>query len=360
MRSTNIKHIQVQLPPPPLLGLWIFAVWLVFFYATWLFLVASGNHWHTLREHWGIAAAMAFGSYAAGSTPLGGGTIGFPVLVLLFHQPATLGRDFSFAIQSIGMTSASIFILCRRQPLEWIILRWSLLGSLIGTPLGVLLIAPYVPGIAIKLTFAVIWASFGVLHLYRTDDICRNEGETPAAHRFDRNVGFAVGLLAGATVASVTGVGIDMVLYAMMVLLMRADLKVAIPTTVIVMAFTSLVGIATKAFSGGVLPEVYGNWLAAAPVVALGAPLGAFIVNRTGRKPTLYIVAFLCIAQFLWTLHQSFPALGLPGVAAALISVFVFNVAFEFLWRLGERVGRRSLRAKQTGSPAFLNERAGG
>ena len=137
MRSTNIKHIQVQLPPPPLLGLWIFAVWLVFFYATWLFLVASGNHWHTLREHWGIAAAMAFGSYAAGSTPLGGGTIGFPVLVLLFHQPATLGRDFSFAIQSIGMSSASIFILCRRQLLEWNILRWSLLGSLIGTPLGV-------------------------------------------------------------------------------------------------------------------------------------------------------------------------------------------------------------------------------
>ncbi len=333
------------MPSKPTSKLWPFVVWLAAFYATWLFLVASGHHWHTLREHWGIAAAMAFGSYAAGSTPLGGGTIGFPVLVLLFNQSATLGRDFSFAIQSIGMTSASIFILCRRQPLEWVLLRWTLLGSLIGTPLGVLLLAPHVPGIAIKLIFAVIWASFGVLHLYRTDVICRNVGETPAAHRFDRNVGFAVGLLAGATVASITGVGIDMILYAMMVLLMRADLKVAIPTTVIVMAFTSLVGIATKDLSGGVQPGVYGNWLAAAPVVALGAPLGAFIVNRTGRKPTLYIVAFLCIAQFVWALHQSFPVLGSLGVAAALCAVVMFNVALEFLWRLGDRLGRRSFHA---------------
>jgi uncharacterized protein len=231
--STEIQQTTALVPPQNTSRLWIFIVWLVCFYSTWLVLVASGHHWHTLPDHWGIAAAMAFGSYAAGSTPLGGGTIGFPVLVLLFHQPATLGRDFSFAIQSIGMTSASIFILCRGQPLEWVILRWSLLGALIGTPLGVLLIAPHVPGIAIKLTFAVIWASFGVLHLYRTEDICRNEGEAPAAHRFDRNVGFAVGLLAGATVASVTGVGIDMILYAMMVLLMRARRRLPVHRSIL-------------------------------------------------------------------------------------------------------------------------------
>ena len=42
-----------------------------------------------------IAAAMAVGSYFAGSTPMGGGTVGFPVLVLLFDGPATLGRDFA-------------------------------------------------------------------------------------------------------------------------------------------------------------------------------------------------------------------------------------------------------------------------
>jgi uncharacterized protein len=335
------------MPPKTKSRLWIFTVCVASFYAIWLFLVASGHHWHALKDHWGIAAAMAVGSYVAGSTPLRGGSIGFPVLVLLFHQPAALGRDFSFAIQSVGLVSAGVFILCRRQPLEWVILRWSLLGSLIGTPLGVLLIAPHVPAIAVKLVFAVIWASFGVLHLYRTDDICRNVGETPAAHRLDRNVGFAVGLLAGATVAAITGVGVDMILYTVMVLLMRADLKIAIPTTVIVMAFASLAGIATEGLCGGVQPGVYENWLAAAPVVAVGAPIGAFVVNRVGRRPTLYVVAFLCIAQFVWTLSESLADLGALGVAAALLSVAVCSLAFEFLWRVGDRLGRRSFDAAQ-------------
>jgi len=44
--------------------------------------------------------------------------------------------------------------------------------------------------------------------------------------------------------ASLTGVGIDMIVYCVLVLLFRADLKVAIPTSVIVMAATSLMGTA--------------------------------------------------------------------------------------------------------------------
>jgi uncharacterized membrane protein YfcA len=323
--------------------LWIFLLWLTVFYTVWLSLIIVGNHWQTLREHWGIAVAMFFGSYVAGSTPMGGGTVGFPILVLLFKQEATLGRDFSFAVQSIGMTSASIFILCRRQTLEWVLLRWALLGSLLGTPLGIFFIAPHIPGIVIKVVFAVVWASFGVLHLRRTKDICANIGETPTAHRFDRNVGFAVGFISGATVAAVTGVGIDMILYAVMVLLMRADLKVAIPSSVIVMAFTSLVGIATKNLFTGVLPGVYENWLAAAPIVALGAPLGVFIVTKIGRKPTLYVVAVLCVIQFVWTMREEMERLGWLGLGAAVIAVVLLNVFFEWLWRIGDKLERRAM-----------------
>jgi uncharacterized protein len=182
--------------------------------------------------------------------------------------------------------------------------------------LGIFFIAPHIPGIVIKVVFAVVWASFGVLHLRRTKDICANIGETPTAHRFDRNVGFAVGFGAGATVAAVTGVGIDMMLYAVMVLLMRADLKVAIPSSVIVMAFTSLIGIATKNLFTGVLPGVYENWLAAAPIVALGAPLGVFIVTKIGRKSTLYVVAVLCVIQFVWTMREEMERLGWLGLGA--------------------------------------------
>jgi uncharacterized protein len=182
-----------------------------------------------------------------------------------------------------------------------------------------------------------------VLHLYRTGDICANVGETPAAHRFDRNAGFVVGLLGGACVASITGVGIDMILYAVMVLLMRADLKVAIPTSVILMAVTSLVGIAVKLLFTGVQPGVFGNWLAAAPVVAVGAPFGAFIVSYIGRRPTLVFVALLCVFQFLWTMEQSFSDIGIAGLALSVLAVGVFVASFEWMWRIGGRLARRSL-----------------
>lgn len=330
-----IRHLQTRI--------WVWFAWLLCFYAIWAVLIINGDHWHTLCEHWGIAVAMAVGSYAAGSTPMGGGTVGFPILVLLFHQSPELGRDFSFAVQSIGMTSASILILSRRQPVEWPMLGPAMLGSLLGTPLGILYVAPHVDGLVIKLLFAVIWASFGVLHLYRTRDFVKANGLALPSFGFDRIVGFGLGLLSGATVAAITGVGIDMVIYAVLVLLRRADLKIAIPTSVILMAATSLVGIGCKITLGGVQPGVYENWLAAAPIVILGAPLGVFVVNLIGRALTLYLVSILCLGQFFWTIRDEWQSLGAQGVALVLVGVVLFNLILEWLYRLGRKASHLEL-----------------
>ena len=322
--------------------LWLWLLWLAGFYALWLYLVVGLGYWPEAKAHWPIAVAMAIGSYAAGSTPMGGGTVGFPVLVLLFELPATLGRDFSFAVQAIGMTSASIFILARRQPLAWAMLKGAMLGSLIGTPLGIWFIAPYIPGLWIKLVFAVVWASFGLLHLYRLNEIAGHTGMTEFNEKWDFKVGCWIGLLSGAAVASVTGVGIDMVLYTALVLLCRTDLKIAIPTSVVIMAFTSVLGVIVKNLTTGMQPGVFENWLAAAPVVALGAPLGAFIVAYIGRKPTLVVVAFLCVLQFFWTMHSEQANLGLTGTLLSVLAVALCLVGFEQLRRFGARlVGER-------------------
>ncbi|WP_442887652.1 sulfite exporter TauE/SafE family protein [Congregicoccus parvus] len=323
--------------------LWIWLLWLGLFYAGWSWIVFAGARWSDVVAHWPIALAMAAGSYVAGSTPMGGGTVGFPILVLLFEQPASLGRDFSFAVQSIGMTSASIFIFARRLPLATDMLRGAMLGTLVGTPIGIAWIAPFVSGVWIKLAFAVVWASFGVLHLYRINEIAGATGSGRSDRRWDFRVGLVVGLTAGATVASVTGVGIDMVLYATLVLLCRTDLKVAIPTSVVIMAATSLIGIAWKNLTTGLQPGVFENWLAAAPIVALGAPLGVFVVNLVGRKPTLLFVAVLCVGQFVWTCYDERASLGLSGTAAAAGAVLVVLLGFERLRSLGmARFSRRS------------------
>lgn len=309
----------------------IWFLWLTAFYAVWLWLVIDQGYWADAVAHWPIALAMALGSYVAGSTPMGGGTVGFPVLVLWFDMPATLGRDFSFAVQSIGMTSAAIFIVCRRQPLAWATLKGATLGILLGTPLGIFYFAPVIPELWIKIIFAVIWAAFGVLHLYRINEIAGHTGMTEFDERWDFCLGIACGLFAGATVVSVAGVGIDMVVYAALVLLCRADLKIAIPSSVIVMAIASVYGILIKALSNDVTPGVFEHWLAAAPVVAIGAPLGVFIVGLIGRKPTLLFVAVLCVGQFIWTCTNQFDALGISGLSLAILAVGIMLLIFEKL-----------------------------
>lgn len=319
--------------------MWPFGLWLLAFYCLWLALVTWGNQWDSVRAHWPIALAMALGSYVAGSTPMGGGTVGFPVLVLWFDMPGSLGRNFGLAVQSIGMVSASIYILSARRPVDWGLLRPALWGALIGTPLGAAFVAPFVPDLWIKLTFAVVWCSFGILHLLKLRELVATQGISHRWRNWDRWIGLAIGF-SGGIVASLTGVGIDMLIYATLVLLYRADLKIAIPTSVVVMAFTSLVGIASNVLLARINPslyfvdpEVYANWLAAAPVVALGAPFGALIVNLISRTPTLLAVSMLCIIQFVWTIIQE----GVAGLALAgsLAAVLAVNGLFHLLYQCG-------------------------
>jgi hypothetical protein len=90
LQSLNDQGVEyLVIGGPAVRRLWPWLGWLLCFYGSWLTIVIVGDHWQTIREHWGIAVAMAFGSYVAGSTPMGGGTVGFPILVLLFDLPAT-------------------------------------------------------------------------------------------------------------------------------------------------------------------------------------------------------------------------------------------------------------------------------
>jgi uncharacterized membrane protein YfcA len=140
---------------------------------------------------------MAAGSYFAGSTPMGGGAIGFAVLVLLFDEPASLGRNFALAVQSIGIVSAAIYIWARRRPLDWHLLRPAMAGAAIGTPLGAALVAPFVPGEWVKLLFAVTWASFGLMHLLKLRALVAAEGLAESWPGVDRPLGFFIGLAGG-------------------------------------------------------------------------------------------------------------------------------------------------------------------
>lgn len=318
-----------------------FLFWLALFYSCWATIVVTKNLQAEVAAHWPIAVSMAFGSYVAGSTPMGGGTVGFPILVLLFDLPASLGRNFGLAVQSIGMTSATIYILSARRRVDWALLKPALIGALIATPLGAAFIAPIAPDLWVKMLFAVLWASFGVLHLMRLKDIIAPEKDRPLTPALDLPIGLGIGLVGG-VVASITGVGIDMIFYAALVLYYRADIKIAIPSSVILMAATSIVGITSNLALGAFAPEQYAidkevffNWLAAAPVVALGAPFGAIIVNLISRAPTLLFVSVLCVGQFFWALLEA--KMNFAGNLAAGAAVAALTGVLLYAFRRGER-----------------------
>jgi len=268
---------------------------------------------------------------------MGAGTVGFPVLVLLFHQPAALGRNFGLASQSVGLTSATLFILCRRTPVERRILAWGVCGSALGLLAGTAWLVPRVPDTTVKLLFASVWMSFGMLTLVKNGEICGFRSLPAVPEGEARALGIAVGLLGGA-VTAVTGVGIEMMFYTLLVLLYRMDVKAAIPTSVVLLALSSLMGSALHLVIGDFDRALLYHWLASAPVVVLGAPLGAFLVNVIARVRTLYVVAVLCVLQFAWAVRAVSPS---PAqwafVAGTLLAAWV---AFTLLYRAGRSRAR--------------------
>lgn len=316
-----------------------FLAWLALFYAAWLLLVPFGGRWGAAAAHWPVAASMALGSFVAGATPMGGGSVGFPVLVLVFGQAPSLGRDFSFAIQSIGMTSASILLLSGRAPLAWRALAAAIAGATVGTPLGLLLLVDHLSPLAIKVLFATLLAAFGLMHVRRAEELVTFHGVRPHGGVIEPALAGAAGFVGGATVAASTGVGTDVLLYMVLVLVGRWDLRVAIPTSVVLMAATSLVGVATQVATGRFDAGVVGPWMAAAPVVAVGAPLGAVVVARVGRLLALRFVSVLCLLQLVWTCVATWEDLGGVGLVAVVAGVLALWGVFEAMYAWGGRLG---------------------
>jgi uncharacterized membrane protein YfcA len=301
-------------------------------YAVWLVLAFGFGYWTQIKAHWPMAVVMAFGSVVAGSTPMGGGTVAFPFLVLVFGQPPALGRNFGMAIQALGMTSAMLFILCRRTPIQSRLLLWSLAGAAAGLGIGTFWVAPLLPNNVAKLLFCCLWMSFAILTLAKNREICALNGIPKIATSTAMKLGIVVGIAGGIT-TSIIGVGIEMMVYTTLVLLFRSDLKVAVPTAVSAMAVTSVMGIALHAALGDVAPEVFYNWLAAAPIVVFGAPFGAFLVSVIPRARTLYFVSSLCLIQFIWTLREVNPS---PKEWTLVVCALLAAIAgFYLLYRRG-------------------------
>ena len=82
---------------------------------------------------------------------------------------------------------------------------------------------------------------------------------------------------------------------------------------------------------GDVDHEALMNWLAAAPIVVFGAPIGAWLASRLPRVKVLYFVSGLCVFQFLWTLQQTAHAPAEWIFVTAAMSIGLALLATHFI-----------------------------
>ena len=127
-----------------------------------------------------------------------------------------------------------------------------------------------------------------------------------------------------------------------MVLLFRLPEKVSTPTSVVLMAFNAMAGFALQLFViGGFTAKVEAYWLAAIPVVVIGAPLGAYMCTQMSNKiiiSTLLILIFLELMSSLYLI---------PLTADIIVVSLVVFLTFSLIYYQMSRV------TKYISSPQF-------
>jgi len=300
-------------------------VWIVAFYAVWATLMYLGPGLALYLDHWIYAVMMMFGATVAGATPMGGGAVAFPVLSLYFNIDAETAKNFSLMIQSIGMTSASIIVLSRR-PRPWIWYRNVMIYIGISFASFMIATAMYhtVSLTMIKLIYVCLALSF-ICNFW----ITRRYG-TAEDHELDGGrdwVLITVGCVLGGAAAAFFGNGADMLIYIVLSLFWHIREREGVDISIVVMAAVSILGTLTNLWVfDSITYDTYLMWLAAAPVVAVFAPLGNVILHLIPVSVMLGAVLILCATNYVYFVATN-PAetitalLVLAGVTAILYAI---------------------------------------
>lgn len=312
-------------------------------WTTWLTILGYQEAFSHLIKHGEIALTMLFGSIIAGGTSIGGGAVAFPVFTKLLHIPPHEAKVFSLAIQSVGMSAASAAICLTGIRVEWRVIRWGSLGGLFGIFIGLGYLAPVLPPDVLKMSFTIMLTSFAIT-LFALNQKQRQCHLLIASWQFqERGIIFLAGFLGG-IMSGLVGNGIDIVLFSVMVLLWRISEKVATPTSVILMAINAISGFILQIFVFNDFSDtVRSYWLAAIPIVVVGAPFGAMFCSLLRREMIAHILIFLIFIEMITSI------LLIPLRPLVLYSSFISLILFSYLnyWMYrNDFVSNTNLRSK--------------
>jgi uncharacterized membrane protein YfcA len=276
-----------------LMALFVWAIWLIF----------GGRHalQHIVSD-WRVALTMVFGAFVGGGTSEGGGAIAFPIFTKVLHIAPRDARNFSLAIQSVGMGTASLSIFYLRIPIERRALLYAGLPGILGVILGACFIAPRVPPIFIRTSFTVLVSSMGVaLLLLNRDRKPLRNSRIPIFESREKIILILAGFLGG-IVSALVGTGENSLVFMVLVLLFRVNEKVVTPTTVVLMTMVTIPGFFLHVFLlKDFSPVVMGYWLSAVPVACVMAPFGAVVCSHMQRHAIVQLLLLLIALEFVST-----------------------------------------------------------
>lgn len=309
----------------PLLVYWAIAILILI---AWTIAMTALNWWPIFSDTWPISLTMVLGSFIAGATSEGGGAVAFPVFTKLFDIAPRDAKVFSFFIQSFGMTMAGLFIYLKKIPVLWNVVAAALAAGVAGLVLGELFLV--IPNPYPKLLFTFIAGIFAFFLIYNRWGIPDNPLKDFRFNRMsDLFVILATGFLGG-MVASVVGVGIDMLIFIVLTLLYGIDEKISTPTTVVLMGLLSVSGFIWHAgITADVNPDVWRYWMSCVPIVIFGAPLGAFVCSKIGRDQLIWFLLFLIaieVASTLWIIPITTDRLAILAVLVVSTSVLFYGL----------------------------------
>ncbi|KAG7158925.1 uncharacterized protein LOC121878132 isoform X1 [Homarus americanus] len=330
-----------------LVGLLIPAAFFHFWYWS---IMTYRNLFYVYETKYPMSITMVFGSIIAGMTSVGGGAIAFPVMTLVMKEPPEIARDLAMSLQANGMTAASFSIFFMKVHIERHALLFSLLGSSIGVIFGLEVIDPLLTPPMKKMGFVSIFFAFSfALFLINWNHKRTTFNNIPELNWWKRLLLFIFGFIGG-IFTSFSGSGADICMFSLLTLFFKVSEKVSTPTSVVLMAMTSMVCWWWRTLVTGAMPqESWEYLLVVVPIVTIGAPFGALIgthFHRLVLAACVYILNTMSLVSAFVIVPQTPVLVG--GSIGLMVAMFII---YSVIYKLGDRMNMKyekaSIKAKE-------------
>ena len=309
----------------------IYWLYLVVVITVWFWYMNVNNMFSILSENLYVMITMVFGSFVAGSSPEGSASIAYPMFTLYLGVAPDVARNFAFAIQSVGMTAASIYILNKKIALDWNYIIYVSFGGLFGLLFGTYNLVPYIQPMLAKLIFVSLWLAFGIVLYLENRKQTRIIYDKIILFSHSDRINLILFGFIGGGISSLFGTGINIFTFCFLVIYYKVNEKVATPSSIIIMTIETIAGFALHGLViKDISKESYDMWLSCIPIVIFFAPLGAYVVNKISRITFTNFLYFIFLVQYLGAMFVI-----RPDLTKSVISIGIVLFGFFFFRYIG-------------------------